>query len=89
MPARTIDTTAVRPHGSAWIVPSRTQTGVEYVIRTLADGTRQCNCPAAMHGRNCWHLESVQQYAARNERCRTRPTLEEGLALIMAPRRAS
>jgi hypothetical protein len=86
---RTIDTTAVRPHGAGWAVASRTQTGVEYVVRTLADGTRQCNCPAAMHGRRCWHRDAVAAFEGRNERCRTRPTLEEGLALIMAPRRAS
>jgi hypothetical protein len=86
---RTIDTTAVRPHGNGWIVPSRTQTGVEYVIRRLADNSLQCNCPAAMHGRTCWHIRSVQASSNRNERCRTRPSDAEGLALIMAPRRAS
>lgn len=52
----------VRISTDRWLVPSRTTTGVNYLVTRLTSGSLQCDCDAAIHGRLCWHLTAVTRF---------------------------
>lgn len=42
---------------------SRTRPGTRYDVALFDDGTTACTCPAAMHGRHCWHVKAAREMA--------------------------
>ena len=50
-------------------VPSRSQAGLEHIVclnvqtGEARHAEKSCKCPAANHGRNCWHVNAVVQAA--------------------------
>ena len=61
--------TGTRVTRIAAAVPSRSTPGLEHVVYLdVATGralhaVNGCRCPAALHGRSCWHVEAVRKAA--------------------------